>query len=42
MARNAAQNLLQEDPDLAKPQHARTFRQIKNQKKHAVNWSRIS
>lgn len=42
MARDAAQRLLQEDPDLGQPQHAMTLRQIQNQKKHAVNWSRIS
>ena len=42
MARDAATQLLQEDPDLSQPQHAMTLRQIKTQKKHAVNWSRIS
>ena len=42
MARDAAMQLLQEDPDLNQPQNAMTLRQIKTQKKHAVNWSRIS
>ncbi|WP_373495892.1 ATP-dependent DNA helicase RecG, partial [Aquiflexum sp.] len=42
MARDAAQLLLQEDPDLSQPQNAMVLRQIKNQKKHAINWSRIS
>jgi ATP-dependent DNA helicase RecG len=42
MAQDAAQLLLQEDPDLSQPQNAMTLRQIKSQKKHAVNWSRIS
>lgn len=42
MARDAAQRLLQEDPELGLPQHAMILRQIKNQKKHALNWSRIS
>jgi ATP-dependent DNA helicase RecG len=42
MARDAAQLLLQDDPDLSQAQHAMVLRQIKNQKKHAINWSRIS
>jgi ATP-dependent DNA helicase RecG len=42
MARDAAQLLLQDDPDLTQPQHAMVLRQIKNQKKDAINWSRIS
>ncbi|WP_200975115.1 ATP-dependent DNA helicase RecG [Echinicola sp. 20G] len=42
MARDAAQALIQEDPNLQLPQNAMVLRQIKNQKKHAVNWSRIS
>lgn len=41
-ARDAAMLLLEEDPELIQPQNATTLRQIKNQKKHAVNWSRIS
>uniref|UniRef100_UPI0035934AEA ATP-dependent DNA helicase RecG n=1 Tax=Aquiflexum sp. TaxID=1872584 RepID=UPI0035934AEA len=42
MARDAAQLLLQEDPELSQPQNAMVLRQIRNQKKHAINWSRIS
>lgn len=42
MARDAAQLLLQEDPELSQPQNTMVLRQIKNQKKHAINWSRIS
>ncbi|QDH78508.1 ATP-dependent DNA helicase RecG [Echinicola soli] len=42
MARDAAQQLIAEDPEITLPQHAMVLRQIKNQKKHAVNWSRIS
>lgn len=42
MARDAAQQLIAEDPEISLPQHAMVLRQIKNQKKHAVNWSRIS
>ena len=42
MARDAAQLLLQEDPDLEHPNHAMVLRQIKSQKKQNVNWSRIS
>ncbi|UCS94704.1 ATP-dependent DNA helicase RecG [Echinicola marina] len=42
MARDAAQQLIQEDAELKLPQNAMVLRQIKNQKKHAVNWSRIS
>jgi ATP-dependent DNA helicase RecG len=42
MARDAAQLLLQDDPELARPEHAMVLRQIKAQKKHDINWSRIS
>jgi ATP-dependent DNA helicase RecG len=42
LARDAAQLLLQEDPELSQPQNTMVLRQIKNQKKHAINWSRIS
>ncbi|GGZ19908.1 ATP-dependent DNA helicase RecG [Echinicola pacifica] len=42
LARDAAQNLIAEDPEISQPQNAMVLRQIKNQKKHAVNWSRIS
>jgi ATP-dependent DNA helicase RecG len=42
LARDAAQLLLQEDPDLSVTSNSMVLRQIKNQKKHAINWSRIS
>lgn len=42
MARDAAQKVLEEDPDLSLPSHTMIRRQIENQKKHALNWSRIS
>ncbi|WP_186757078.1 ATP-dependent DNA helicase RecG [Echinicola salinicaeni] len=42
MARDAAQQLIQEDADLRLPKNAMVLRQVKSQKKHAVNWSRIS
>jgi ATP-dependent DNA helicase RecG len=42
LAREAAQQLLAEDPDLSFPAHQRVLRQVQAQKKHAVNWSRIS
>ena len=42
MARDAAQRILEEDPGLSHPSKAMIRRQIENQKKHAVNWSRIS
>jgi ATP-dependent DNA helicase RecG len=42
LARDAAQLILQEDPELSQPQNAMVLRQIRNQKKHAINWSRIS
>lgn len=42
MARDAAQNLLQEDPLLEKPENAMVLRQIQVQRKHEMNWSRIS
>jgi ATP-dependent DNA helicase RecG len=42
MARDAAQLLLQDDPELGRPEHAMVLRQIKAQKKHEINWSRIS
>jgi ATP-dependent DNA helicase RecG len=42
MARDAAQQLLEEDPELSLEKNSMTLRQIKNQKKNAVNWSRIS
>ncbi|MDX5479481.1 MAG: ATP-dependent DNA helicase RecG, partial [Cyclobacteriaceae bacterium] len=42
MARDAAEQLLQEDPELDRPEHAVVLRQIRAQKKHEINWSRIS
>lgn len=42
LARDAAQQLLGEDPTLSSPENAPVLRQIKQQKKTAVNWSRIS
>ncbi len=42
LARDTAHQLLQEDPDLTQTKNAMVLRQIRNQKKHAVNWSRIS
>lgn len=42
LARDAAQKVLEEDPNLSDPSKAMIRRQIENQKKHAVNWSRIS
>ncbi|EKB50844.1 ATP-dependent DNA helicase RecG [Cecembia lonarensis] len=42
LARDAAEQLLQEDPELVRPEHAMVLRQIKAQKKHEINWSRIS
>lgn len=42
MARDAASLLITEDPDLSQPHHAMVLKQIKSQKKHQVNWSRIS
>jgi len=42
LARDAAEQLLQEDPELVRPENAMVLRQIKAQKKHEINWSRIS
>jgi ATP-dependent DNA helicase RecG len=42
LARDAAQQLLTNDPQLTLPENAPILRQIKQQKKTAVNWSRIS
>lgn len=42
LARDAAQLLLQQDPDLSQPRSAMVLRQIRSQKKHEINWSRIS
>lgn len=42
LAREAAQQLLAEDPHLNSTENAPVLRQVKQQKKTAVNWSRIS
>ncbi len=42
LARDAAQQILANDPELNQPQNAPILRQVRQQKKHAVNWSRIS
>ncbi|GAB3228707.1 ATP-dependent DNA helicase RecG [Algoriphagus aestuariicola] len=42
VARDAAQQLLANDPELSHAENAPILRQIKQQKKTAVNWSRIS
>lgn len=42
LARDAAQQLLTEDPELSLPENTPILKQIRQQKKTAVNWSRIS
>lgn len=42
LARDAAELLLQNDPELTMPENAMVLRQIKSHKKHQMNWSRIS
>ena len=42
LARDAAQQILVLDPGLTQPENAPILRQVQQQKKHAVNWSRIS
>lgn len=42
LARDAAQQLLLSDPELNQSDNAAILRQVKQQKKTAVNWSRIS
>lgn len=42
LARDAAQQLVINDPELNQPDNAAILRQVKQQKKTAVNWSRIS
>ncbi|MEO1052025.1 MAG: ATP-dependent DNA helicase RecG [Bacteroidota bacterium] len=42
MARNAAQDVLNEDPALEKPENRNISRQVQAMRKTAVNWSRIS
>ncbi|WP_293016584.1 hypothetical protein, partial [Mongoliibacter sp.] len=39
---DAAELLLQNDPELTMPENAMVLRQIKSHKKHQMNWSRIS
>lgn len=41
-ARNAASDLLEDDPELAKPDNRNILRHIQSLKKSVVNWSRIS
>jgi ATP-dependent DNA helicase RecG len=41
-AREEAQLLLENDPNLEKPENSMVLRQIQSIKKAAVNWSRIS
>jgi ATP-dependent DNA helicase RecG len=42
LARDAAQQVLAADPTLESPEHFAILRQVRQQKKTAVNWSRIS
>lgn len=42
LARDAVQQILTNDPELKLPENGPTLRQVRQQKKHAVNWSRIS
>lgn len=42
LARDAAQQLLTNDPELSLPQNSAILRQVSQQKATAVNWSRIS
>lgn len=42
LARDAAQELLQRDPELMHQEHAMVLRQIRSHRKHEINWSRIS
>ncbi len=42
LARDAAQQVLATDPALESPEHFAILRQVRAQKKTAVNWSRIS
>ena len=41
-ARKAAQKILDDDPELAKPQNKNILSQINRQKKNELNWSRVS
>jgi ATP-dependent DNA helicase RecG len=42
LARDAAKQLLANDPELSQPENSAILRQVKQQKPTAVNWSRIS
>lgn len=42
LARNAAQEILESDPDLMKPENRSIRVQIDSTKKSAINWSKIS
>ena len=42
LARKAAQKILDDDPELAKPQNKNILSQINRQKKTELNWSRVS
>jgi ATP-dependent DNA helicase RecG len=42
VARNAASDLLEADPELLKPQNSNILRHIQSLKKSTVNWGRIS
>jgi len=42
LARDAAQQVLANDPNLSQPENAPILRQVRQHKKSAVNWSRIS
>jgi ATP-dependent DNA helicase RecG len=42
LARDAAQQLLSNDPELTQTQNSSILRQVRQQKTTAVNWSRIS
>ncbi|MFL5753398.1 MAG: ATP-dependent DNA helicase RecG [Bacteroidia bacterium] len=41
-ARNSAQQILNEDPDLSKPENKILVEQLANQGKHKVNWSKVA
>ncbi|MCK5369971.1 MAG: ATP-dependent DNA helicase RecG, partial [Cyclobacteriaceae bacterium] len=42
IARQAAQDVLNDDPNLDKPENASIKHQVKSQRKSSLNWSRIS
>lgn len=42
LARDAVQQILTIDPELKLPENTPTLRQVRQQKKHAINWSKIS